>query len=152
MSNAYADTGSIASLYLEETPSARAEAIFADFGSPLPLTPLVLLELRNAFNLAVKRGRITEPVRNKLWSRFESNVADGVFVRTPVESTDLYSRARALSDRHTIREASRTLDLLHVAAALTLGAREFLTFDLRQHAVAKAEGLRLRPDRLPIGP
>lgn len=150
MSNAYADTGFIASLYLEETTSARAEAIFADLGSPLPLTPLVLLELRNAFNLAVKRGRITEPVRNKLWSRFESNVADGVFVRTPVESADLYSRARALSDRHTIREASRTLDLLHVAAALTLGAREFLTFDLRQHAVAKAEGLQLRPDRLPI--
>ena len=152
MSKAYADTGFIASLYLEETTSDDAEAIFEAHGSPLPLTPLVFLELRNAFNLAVKRGRITESVRNGLWSRFESNLADGVFVRTPVESADLYSRARELSDRHTVREAPRTLDLLHVAAALTLGVREFLTFDFRQHAVAKAEGLRLRPSRLPVSP
>ncbi len=152
MSKAYADTDFIASLYLEETTSAAAEAIFETHGSPLPLTPLVYLELRNAFNLAVKRGRITEFVRNGLWTQFERNVSDGIFVRTPIESADLYSRARELSDRHTIREASRTLDLLQVAAALILGVREFLTFDLRPHAVAKAEGLRLRPSRLPIGP
>ena len=149
MTAAYADTGFIASLYLEETTSGDAEGIFAAVGAPLPLTPLVHLELRNAFNLAVKRGRITIPVRDALWRRLEENTAAGVFVVTPIDASEVFAAARQLSDRHTSREASRTLDLLHVAAALTLGAREFLTFDRRQHAVARAEGLRLRPARLP---
>jgi predicted nucleic acid-binding protein len=148
MTLAYADTGFLASLYLEETTSTEAEAIFAAHGAPLTLTPLVLLELRNAFNLAVNRGRITIPLRNALWSRFEVHLAAGVFVLVPIDSAELYRQARELSDRHTAREASRTLDLLHVAAALNLGVRGFFTFDRRQHAVAKSEGLKLSPARL----
>jgi len=37
------------------------------------------------------------------------------------------------------------MDILHVAAARTLGATELLTFDTRQRAVAQAEGLRVKP-------
>ena len=34
----------------------------------------------------------------------------------------------------------RTLDLLHVAVALTLGVKTFVSFDERQRAVAKLGG------------
>ena len=43
--------------------------------------------------------------------------------------------------RHAPRLGSRTLDSLHVAMALQLGADRFWTFDARQAALAKAEGL-----------
>ena len=39
----------------------------------------------------------------------------------------------------------RTLDIIHVAAALVLGAKEFVTFDARQGALAKKVGLTVRP-------
>ena len=37
--------------------------------------------------------------------------------------------------------AVRSLDLLHVAAAVSLGAKKFLTCDARQLALARAAGL-----------
>jgi hypothetical protein len=35
--------------------------------------------------------------------------------------------------------------LLHVGLAVALGAGEFLTFDARQAALAKAAGLKVKP-------
>jgi predicted nucleic acid-binding protein len=145
---AYADTGFIASLYLEETTSAQADSLLAAHGAPLPMTPFILLELRNAFNLAVQRKRITESGRNSIWNLFESNISSGAFIHLPTDPIEIHALARQLSDRHTSLLGSRTLDLLHVATALTLGVGQFLTFDRRQHAVAKREGLKLRPARL----
>jgi predicted nucleic acid-binding protein len=144
----YADTGFIASLYLEETTSVEAEALLAAHGAPLPLTPFILLELRNAFNLAVQQQRITESGRDAIWKLFESNINTGAFIHVPTDPIDVHVLARKLSDRHTSLLGSRTLDLLHVATAMTLGVNEFLTFDRRQHAVARREGLKMRPARL----
>jgi predicted nucleic acid-binding protein len=39
----------------------------------------------------------------------------------------------------------RSLDLLHVATALEIGAMEFLSFDDRQRRTARAEGLNVLP-------
>jgi predicted nucleic acid-binding protein len=39
----------------------------------------------------------------------------------------------------------RSLDVLHVATALHLGAREFLTFDTNQRKLAAAEKLKVKP-------
>ena len=39
----------------------------------------------------------------------------------------------------------RSLDVLHVATALHLGAREFLTFDANQRKLAAAEKLKVKP-------
>jgi predicted nucleic acid-binding protein len=39
----------------------------------------------------------------------------------------------------------RSLDILHVATALHLGALEFLTFDTNQRKLAAAEKLKVRP-------
>jgi len=40
--------------------------------------------------------------------------------------------------------AYRAFDVLHVATALTLGAKVLLTFDGDQAALAKAEGLKIK--------
>ncbi len=55
----------------------------------------------------------------------------------------VYAQARLLISRWTARLGTRTLDILHVAAALTLRADAFHTFDERQRKLAKAAGLRV---------
>lgn len=46
---------------------------------------------------------------------------------------------------HRRREyASRSLDTLHVAAALVIQTVDFVTFDIRQAALAKLTGLKVR--------
>lgn len=141
----YADTGFLVSLYLEESNSDAADAALGATRQPLPLTPLGMLEMRNAFNLAVKRERITPAERDALWQDVEADLAGGFLVRTSVASADLHAKARELSDRHTPTTGTRTLDLLHVAAALLLETKTFLSFDERQRQAAASEGMKVRP-------
>jgi predicted nucleic acid-binding protein len=142
---AFADTGFIASLYLEESTSNAADAALGENREPLPLTPLALLELRNAFNRAVQRQRITAAERDTLWQDVEADIASGFLVLTPIPTDELHHKARRLSDRHTPTLGTRSLDLLHVAAALVLGAKEFFSFDDRQRKAVASEGLKVKP-------
>jgi predicted nucleic acid-binding protein len=48
-----------------------------------------------------------------------------------------------LSRKHTPKLGCRSLDVLHVASAIELNLRYFVTFDLRQQQLAKAVGLKL---------
>jgi hypothetical protein len=141
----FADTGFIASLYLEESTSEAADAALGTNCKPLPLTPLAALELRNAFNRSVQRQRITALERDALWQDLETDIASGFLVPTPVVSGQLHDKARQLSDRYTPSLGTRSLDLLHVAAALLLGAKVFFSFDDRQRKVAASEGLKVKP-------
>jgi hypothetical protein len=142
---ALADTGFIASLYLEEATSKAADAALGAKREPLALTPLAALELRNAFNRAVQRQRITLAERDALWQDVQSDIASGFLVRTPLASSELHGKARQLSDRYTPALGTRTLDLLHVAAALLLEAKVFFSFDERQRKAAASEGLKVKP-------
>jgi predicted nucleic acid-binding protein len=142
---AFADTGFIASLYLEETTSQAADKALGGKREALPLTPLAMLELRNAFNRAVQRQRIKAAERDALWQDVEADIASGFLVLTPVASDELHQKARQLSDRHTPTLGTRSLDLLHIASALLLGAKEFFSFDDRQRKAAASEGLKIKP-------
>ncbi|MGA2867477.1 MAG: type II toxin-antitoxin system VapC family toxin [Verrucomicrobiota bacterium] len=141
----FADTGFIASLYLEESTSKAADAALGARREPLPLTPLAALELRNAFNRAVQRRRITVAERDALWQDVEADIADGFLVPTTVASGQVHDKARQLSDRYTPMLGTRSLDLLHLAAALVLEAKIFFTFDERQRKAAASEGLKVKP-------
>ena len=58
----------------------------------------------------------------------------------------LAEHAASLAIEHDLR----TLDALHLAAGLVLAGTDltFVTWDRRQHAAARAEGLRLQPAAL----
>lgn len=142
---AFADTGFLASLYLQESTSKAADAALGAKRVPLPLTPLAVLELRNAFNRAVQRQRITAAQRDALWQDVEADIASGFLIPTPVASDQLHHKARQLSDRCTPTLGTRSLDLLHVAAALVLQAKVFFSFDDRQRKAAASEGLKVKP-------
>ena len=53
------------------------------------------------------------------------------------------NRARDVSREHTPRLGCRSLDVLHVASAMELELKGFLTFDSRQRQLAHAVGLKV---------
>ncbi len=56
-----------------------------------------------------------------------------------------FDSAIIVTASHSAMLGCRTLDIIHVAAALVIGAREFVTFDGRQGAMAKQAGLAVKP-------
>jgi hypothetical protein len=71
--------------------------------------------------------------------------ADGLLERAPLNQIKLYEKGRFLSRKYTPTLACRSLDILHVASALILGAGKFASFDLRQRKLAQEIGLKLLP-------
>jgi hypothetical protein len=64
---------------------------------------------------------------------------------TPIGQLDLHEKAAQLAQKYTAIFGTRPMDLLHIAAAILLGASQLLSFDERQRQAAKREGLKLRP-------
>ncbi len=143
--NAYADTGFVVTLYKEETTSASAAALMTSQTAGVGLSQLGELEFRNALHLAVFRGELGANEVAPLQSLFQEDVANGIFIITPVPASTLFAKAMELADRHSSGLGTRSLDLLHVAAALLLKADIFFSFDERQRQAAKAEGLHVKP-------
>ena len=143
--NAYADTGFVVALYKQEANSARAASLMARQKASVRLSQLGELEFRNALQLAVFRGELT-PSDAALKKRlFLEDVANGIFLITPVPASALYAKSIDLVERHSAKLGTRSLDLLHVAAAILLKSGIFLSFDERQCKAAKAEGLKIKP-------
>jgi predicted nucleic acid-binding protein len=141
----YADSGFLISLYLNETMTAAANAVMQTLRQPLPLIPLGLLELQNALQLAVFRKQITEATSKAAWRRVELDLRNNVYDQTSVSQTELHQKAAELAEKYSAGIGTRTLDLLHLAAALLLKSKQLLSFDNRQREIAKREGLKLRP-------
>ena len=142
----YADTGFLVKLYLHEPESRQASLIAASTRKPILLSQLTVLELKNALHLNVFQKKITEATRRAAWSAFETDLAAGLHAVMPIPSADHYGKAGELADKYSGAEGNRSLDLMHVAAALLLQAGELLTLDSRQRKVAIGEGLKVRPD------
>lgn len=141
----YADTGFVVTLYKEEASSASAASLMAGQTSGVRLSQLGELEFRNALHLAVFRGELAAADADSLQNLFQEDVANGIFIITPVPASTLFAKAMELADRHSPGLGTRSLDLLHVAAALLLQAEAFLSFDERQRQAARAEGLKVMP-------
>jgi predicted nucleic acid-binding protein len=92
-------------------------------------------------------------VFRKQWTRREARLVQEQFLQhqsagvlriEPLRS-EVWEKALALSRRHSAKLGTRTLDLLHVAAAVVLRPDAFYTFDERQKKLAKVERLRVLP-------
>ena len=142
----YADSGFVVSLYLTtEGTSARARSAVKRAGRPVLLSPLSLLEIRNALNFGINRSEITSEQRDAVLAEIVTQIEAGFFRLVDASQSSIYAKAQELSNKHTPAVATRSLDLMHLAAALLSGARTFLTFDKRQAKAATAEGLLVKP-------
>ena len=141
----YADTSFLVRIYLTQSDSPKALALMSGFRDPLPFTPLHRHELRNALRLAVFRREIDAERRKLAFQDIESDLEDAILAHAPIPWTDAFRDADKLGAAHTESMGVRAIDLLHAGIALALGATEFLTFDFRQAALAKAAGLKVKP-------
>jgi len=142
----YADSGLVVSIYRPtEQLSLVARREIRRAPGPIFLSPLSLLEIRNAFNLSIQRGEIRETEREAVMTDITRQMDGGFFQLAEVSQRDIYALAHELSNRHTPILSTRSLDLMHVATALLVKATVFLTTDARQGKAAKAEGLKVRP-------
>jgi predicted nucleic acid-binding protein len=139
----YTDTGFLCSLYAPDPHTRRAVARMTHQPLPIPVIWLHQLEFRNALRLRVFRKEITPAQRDASLNMMLSDLAAGLLIHAEPHLTDLTIEAERLSALHSETLGTRSLDILHVAAALVLGLSEFLTFDVRQQALAKAVGLQV---------
>lgn len=140
---AYADTGFLCSLYAPDAHTKRAVARMKRQRLPLSVIWLHRLEFLNALRLRVFRGEITPVQRDASLNAMLADLASGVLAHAAPPLADLTTEAERLSALHSETLGTRSLDILHVAATLVLGLPEFLSFDNRQCALAKAAGLRV---------
>ena len=85
---------------------------------------------------------ITAEALSDAIASFDEDLAEGRYVDADIVWRATLRRARELSRAHTPALGCRTLDVLHVAIAIELGLRYFVTFDSRQGQLAKAAGLK----------
>ncbi len=149
---AYFDSAVILKIYVPEADSAAAAKIVQRQGYPLILTRLHELEIRNACRLKHGRGELSSDQLVRVVGRVEGDIAQGRLLRMLVDWPEVFARAEDLSARHAAECLARSLDILHVACALVLGAARLYSFDRRQRALAARAGLRVSPTRLPVLP
>ncbi len=66
---------------------------------------------------------------------------DGTLLHQPLDWTESLRHAETIASRRAFKMPCRSLDLWHVAAAVELGVKDFVTFDQDQLALAKAEAI-----------
>ena len=148
---AYPDTSFLCAFYLKQSNSQAASAHAATMKEPLHVTAPLVYEFRQSLRFqawrhaANPRQGVALPDAQAALIQFEADLANGVAVLAPCNFQDVFRRAEALSARHTIPDGHRSFDILPVATALHLGAREFLTFDVNQRKLAAAENLKVKP-------
>ena len=143
--HAYFDSAIIVKLYVQETTSPDAIRLVGAYVAPYALTQWQALEVKNAIRLKAFRAEITGAEMNRSITVFEQDIATGRWQRPAYTAATVEQKADELSAGHSAILGCRTLDIIHVAAALVLGAKEFVTFDARQGALAKQAGLTVKP-------
>ena len=142
---AYADTSFLVAVYSPEADSETALRWLQRYEKPLPFSPFHRHELRTGIRLRVFRGEITPEECAQAFREIESDLTDDILTHTPVPWTEAFREAEKLAAAHVETLGVRSFDLLHVGLAVALASTEFLTFDMRQAALAKAAGLKVKP-------
>jgi predicted nucleic acid-binding protein len=139
------DSAIIVKLYVREATSPDAIRLVGACAAPYVLTQWQELEVKNAIRLKAFRAEVTAAEMNQSIAAFEQDIATGRWQRPAYTAATIEQKANELSAGYSATLGCRTLDIIHVAAAIVLGANEFITFDGRQGALAKKVGLEVRP-------
>ena len=148
---AYPDTSFLCALYVKQSNSPAAAAHSASLREPIHVAAFLAYEFRQSLRFqtwrhsANARAGIALADAQAALLQFESDLANGVAVLAPCNFQEVFRLAEDLSKQHTRVNGHWSFAVLHVATALHLGAREFLTFDSNQRKLAAAEKLTVKP-------
>jgi hypothetical protein len=146
----YCDSSFLVALYLRTDHfSALAREVADSFYQGIPYPWLAELELTTSLYRILGAKRITRHSFRALFGAINAARAQGFLTPCALDQANLFRKALELNRRYTARHQCRTLDILHVAAALELEARSLASFDLRQRKLAISAGLIVLPESLP---
>jgi hypothetical protein len=109
----------------------------------LPLTLFGRAELVNSIALAVFRHDISTTAGEAALQDLDEDIEQGRLYLTDLLWRQALDKCVELSRAQTPGLGTRALDVLHVASALVLGCRRFVTYDARQAKLAQAVRLRV---------
>jgi len=148
---AFPDTSFLCAFYRRQANSPPAAAYFKALPETLHVSGLLVYEIRQSGRFQVwlhardKTKGYSQADCDRALADLQTDLDTGTLVVASVDWPDVHRLAETLSKRHTIAGGHRSLDVLHVATALHLGAREFLTFDSNQRKLAGAEKFKVKP-------
>lgn len=141
----YFDTGILLKSYVFEADSPQAIALIDAAGEPVVFSHVHQLEIPNAIRLKRFRGEITKQEETKAIRAFQADIDAQRLVRPDYDLAGVFFRAEELSARYSALMGTRSLDVLHVAAALQCGCTVLGSFDERQRKLAMMAGLQTLP-------
>lgn len=109
---------------------------------PVPLTHHGRVELINGIALAAHRKLLDDRSYSAALGALDDDLQQGRYVQVDLLWRAALNRAGELSREFSRTLGTRSLDVLHVASALELGFRSFLTFDIRQQRLVRAVGFK----------
>jgi predicted nucleic acid-binding protein len=139
----YVDPSALARLYIHQAGSRDISAWRARLVGALPVTHHGRTEVINAICRVAFLGHLDQDGTAEALSDFAGDFASGRLVQADILWRVALNQAAKLSQKHTPKLGTRSLDVLHVACALELKLPHFLTFDERQQQLAAAVGLKL---------
>ena len=145
--NLYVDANALVRLYLQSPDCGKiARAIGKDI---VPVTELVRFEVTNAIERMIFESRegafwrMTPEMGMVAQGDFAHQQKTAQFLKlVPLTFADIETEFDSLVRRFTAKHGFRTYDIIHVASALKLGCRRFLSFDAKANALAKIAGLK----------
>lgn len=143
------DTSFLFSLYGRDTFTPVALAATREVAKAPSLSPFNEYEFLNAVRLACFRQAIGGEQAAAMLEDFAADMAAGRLAPETASLTAILEEAKRISAKHTQAHGHRAFDILHVAAAVTMKADAFLSFDLNQRQLAKAAGLKVFPQAMP---
>jgi predicted nucleic acid-binding protein len=144
---AYPDTSFLCALYRTQDNSSRALSCRNAMTEPLHVTRLLLWEFRQSVRFqAFRHSKHREagyPLHEaeKMLSDLTDDMREGLVVSSECDFINILVTGERISKSRTFTGGHRSFDILHVATAIELGAKEFLSFDANQIVLAGAEGL-----------
>ena len=151
--NAYVDANALVRHYLDVEKRHQLEDFLVDPKASerwsVPVTELLRFEVNNAIERMVfetRHGgtaRITPEMAMVAQGDFEADLSANLFLsRVPLSLADIETEFDTLVRRYTAAHGFRTYDIIHVASALKLRCKRFLSFDGKANALAKLVGLK----------
>jgi predicted nucleic acid-binding protein len=146
--NAYPDTSFLCSVYRKQEHTDKAIDHRLQMTEPLYVSTLLEFEFKQAIRLQVwlhsqdKKKGYSQKEADQMLADWSSDISAGHVQIIPADHDAVLRMAEHLSQTHTMFSGNRTLDIIHVATAKHLSAKEFLTFDGRQKKLAKTVGLK----------
>ena len=138
--NAYVDSSVLIKLYVLELDSQAAVDSVSRYPA-VPATPLHELEIRNAFRVLHGHDIISAAQRASSEHLFERDLLAGRLRRTVPDWSEAFRISLSISSEYASETLARSLDILHVAIAMSIGTNIFVTADRRQLEIARRMSL-----------